>query len=50
MRVLVGAGTPRGFVAAISAHTLLLATAEGDVLVILTVATATEAAMLVVSF
>jgi hypothetical protein len=50
MRLLVGAGTPREFVAGISALLLLLTTTEGDVLVILTVATDTETAMLVVSF
>jgi transposase len=50
MRLLVGAGTPREFVAGAAAHLLALATADGATLVILTVATATEAAMLVVSF
>jgi hypothetical protein len=50
MRFLVGAGTPREFVARASAHLLVFATAEGAALVILTVATGTEAAMLVVSF
>jgi transposase len=50
MRLLVGAGTPRAFVAGASAHLLALATADGATLVILTVATGTEAAMLVVSF
>jgi transposase len=50
MRLLVGAGTPRGFVAGIAAHSVLLTTAEGEALLILTVATGTEAAMLVVSF
>jgi transposase len=50
MRVLVGAGTPREFVAGIAAHSLLLTTAEGDALIILTLVTGTEAAMLVVSF
>ena len=49
MRLLVGAGTPREFLARASAHLLALATAEGAALVILTVATGTEAAMLVVS-
>jgi transposase len=50
MRLLVGAGTPRGFVAGTVAHLLALATADGAVLVVLTVAAGTEAAMLVVSF
>jgi hypothetical protein len=50
MRLLVGAGTPREFVARVSAHLLVLATADGAALVILTVTTGTEAAMLVVSF
>ena len=50
MRLLVGAGTPREFLARASAHLLALATADGAALVILVVATATEAAMLVVSF
>ncbi len=50
MRLLVGAGAPREFVAGMSARLLLLTTAEGDVLLILTAATGTEAAMLVLSF
>src|SRR5512133_3658219 len=50
LRLLVGAGTPREFVAGAAAHLLALATADGATLVILTVATGTEAAMLVVSF
>src|SRR5690242_17968066 len=50
MRLLVGAGTPREFVARVSAHLLVFATADGAALVILTVATGTEATMLVVSF
>ena len=50
MRLLVGAGTPREFLARASAHLLALATADGAVLVVLVVATDTEAAMLVVSF
>jgi transposase len=49
MRLLVGAGTPRGFLAGASAYLLLLATADGAVLVVLTVAIGTETAMLVVS-
>jgi transposase len=50
MRLLVGAGTPREFLARAAAHLLALATADGAALVILVVATATEAAMLVVRF
>src|SRR3954451_10378270 len=50
MRLLVGAGTPREFLARAAAHLLALATADGAVLVVLAVATGTEAAMLVVSF
>jgi transposase len=50
MRLLVGAGTPREFLARAAAHLLALATADGAALVILVVATATEAAMLLVSF
>jgi transposase len=50
MRLLVGAGTPREFLARASAHLLALATAEGATLIVLVVATAAEAAMLVVSF
>jgi hypothetical protein len=50
MRLLVRTGTPREFVAGIAVHSVLLTTAEGEALLILTVATGTEAAMLVVSF
>jgi transposase len=50
MRLLVGAGTPREFLARASAHLFTLATAEGAALIVLVVATAAEAAMLVVSF
>jgi transposase len=50
MRLLVGAGTPREFSARASAHLLALATTDGGALVILVVATGTEAAMLAVSF
>ena len=50
MRLLVGAGTPREFLAGGSAHLLALATADGAALVVLVVTTGTEAAMLVVSF
>ena len=49
MRLLVGAGTPREFLARASAHLLLLTTADGAAAAILVVATGTEAAMLVVS-
>ena len=50
MRLLVGAGTPGEFVARASAHLLILMTADGAALILLTVITATEAAVLVVSF
>jgi transposase len=50
MRLLVGAGTPRGFAAGAAAHLLALATAEGAVLVVLVITTGTEAAMLAVGF
>ena len=50
MRLLVGAGTPREFLARASAHLLALATADGAVLAILVVATDAEATILVVSF
>ena len=49
MRLLVGAGTPREFLARASAHLLALATTDGAAPVILVVATGTEAAMLAVS-
>ena len=49
MRLLVGAGTPREFLAGGSAYLLALVTADGTALVILVVATGTEAAMLAVS-
>jgi transposase len=50
MRLLVGAGTPRELVARAAAHLLVLTTADGAGLVILTVTADTEAALLVVSF
>jgi len=50
MRLLVGAGTPREFLARASAHLLAFAPADGTVLVILVVTTGAEAAMLAVSF
>src|SRR4051794_7811303 len=49
MRLLVGAGTPREFLARASAHLLLLTTADDAAAAILVVATGTEAAILVVS-
>src|SRR3954452_12627350 len=49
MRLLVGAGTPREFLARASAHLLLLTTADDAAAAILVVATGIEAAMLVVS-
>jgi transposase len=48
MRLLVGAGTPREFLAWASAHLLVLVSADGAALVILAVTTGTEVAMLVV--
>jgi transposase len=50
MRLLVGAGTPRELVARASAHLVILPTADGAALILLTVITDTEAAVLVVSF
>ena len=50
MRLLVGAGTPREFLARAAAHLLALATTDGAVLVVLVVVIGAEAAMLVVSF
>jgi len=49
MRLLVGAGTPREFLARASAHLLALATANGAALVVLIIASDTETAMLVVT-
>jgi transposase len=49
MRLLVGAGTPREFLARTSAHLLALATVDGAALVVLIIASGTETAMLVVS-
>src|SRR3954451_6710929 len=49
MRLLVGAGTPREFLARAAAHLLLLTAGDGAVVAILVVATDTEAAILVVS-
>ena len=50
MRLLVGAGTPREFLARASAHLLLLAIPDGAELVVLIVATSTETAVLAISF
>ena len=50
LRLLVGAGTPREFVVRASAHLLLLMTADGVALILLTVITDTEAALPIVSF
>jgi transposase len=50
MRLLVGAGTPREFVAHASAHLLVLTTADGAVVVILAVTGGNGTAMLTVSF
>src|SRR6478672_10252622 len=49
MRLLVGTGTPREFMAGASARLLALTTADAAVLVVLTVAAGTETAMLVVA-
>ena len=49
MRLLVGAGTPRGLAARGSAHLRVVTTTDGVALIILTVMTETEAAVLVVS-
>jgi transposase len=50
LRLLVGAGTPREFVAHASAHLLVVMTAEAAVVVILVVTGGNETAMLAVSF
>ena len=49
MRLLVGAGTPREFLAGAPARMLALTTADDAVLIVLTVAAGTETAMLVVA-
>jgi transposase len=49
MRLLVGAGTPREFLARASAHLMLLTTPDRTMITFLVVATDTQAAMLVVS-
>jgi hypothetical protein len=50
MRLLVGAGTPREFLASTVAHLFALATAEGAVLLVLVITAGTEAAMLAAGF
>jgi hypothetical protein len=50
MRLLVGAGTPREFLASTVAHLFTLATAEGAVLLVLVITAGTEAAMLAAGF
>jgi hypothetical protein len=50
MRLLVGAGTPREFLARGAASLLALTPADDVVLVVLVITTGTEAAMLAVSF
>jgi transposase len=50
MRLLVGAGTPREFLARASAHLLAFAPADDTVLVIFVVTTGTDAAMLAARF
>ena len=49
MRLLVGAGTPREFLARASAHLLVVAPADGTIAAVLIVTTDAEAAMLVLS-
>jgi transposase len=50
MRLTIGAGTPKEFLARTSTQLMLLMTAADTLTIILIVATGTEAAMLVVSF
>ena len=50
MRLLVGAGTPREFLAGASAHLSLLVTAEEPTGIVLIIAAGIEAAFIVVSF
>ena len=50
MRLLVGAGTPREFLASTVAHLFALATAEGAVLFVLVITAGTETAMLAAGF
>jgi hypothetical protein len=49
MRLLIGTGTPREFLAGASAHLMLFATATDAVTAILIVTTGAQAAMLVIS-
>jgi hypothetical protein len=49
-RLRVGAGTPRELAARASAHRLILTTANGAALILLTVLADAEAAVLVISF
>ena len=49
MRLLAGAGTPRGLAARGSAYLLVVTTADGAALMILTIMTETGAAALVAS-
>src|SRR4051812_42550529 len=49
MRLLVGAGTPREFVAGISAHLMLVATAANTAVGILIIVAGTKAAILVIT-
>jgi transposase len=50
MRLLVGAGTPREFLASTMAHLFALATAKGAVLFVLAITAGTETAMLAAGF
>jgi hypothetical protein len=49
MRLLVGVGTPREFLASGAAYLLAFASADGAALVLFVVTTGTETAMLAVS-
>ena len=49
MRLLVGAGTPREFLARAAARLLVLASADGAALIILNVASGSDGALLAVS-
>ena len=50
MRLMIGAGPPREFLARAAARLLLLTTAEGAVFAVLIAVSDTDATMLVVSF
>jgi hypothetical protein len=50
MRLLVGAGTPKGFLARTSGYLLLLTAADDTVAAVLVVVDITDAAILAVSF